>query len=63
MFNIFALTRSDPKTLQERALKLAEEAGKWLKPFCRPLVRLDLRTKIRLLMMSARKRPMPPSLP
>ena len=27
MFNIFALTRSDPKTLQERALKLAEEAG------------------------------------
>lgn len=27
MFNIFELTRKDPKTLQERALKLAEEAG------------------------------------
>jgi len=27
MFNIFELTRNDPKTLQERSLKLAEEAG------------------------------------
>jgi NTP pyrophosphatase (non-canonical NTP hydrolase) len=27
MFNIFELTQQDPKTLQERALKLAEEAG------------------------------------
>ncbi len=27
MFNIFDLTQKDPKTLQERALKLAEEAG------------------------------------
>ncbi len=27
MFNIYDLTRKDPKTLQERALKLAEEAG------------------------------------
>lgn len=27
MFNIFELTRKDPKTLQERTLKLAEEAG------------------------------------
>jgi NTP pyrophosphatase (non-canonical NTP hydrolase) len=27
MFNIFELTQKDPKTLQERALKLAEEAG------------------------------------
>ena len=27
MFNIYDLTRQDPKTLQERALKLAEEAG------------------------------------
>lgn len=27
MFNIYDLTQKDPKTLQERALKLAEEAG------------------------------------
>jgi len=27
MFNIFELTQQDPKSLQERALKLAEEAG------------------------------------
>ncbi|WP_422378250.1 MazG-like family protein [Roseibium sp.] len=27
MFNIFELTQNDAKTLQERALKLAEEAG------------------------------------
>jgi NTP pyrophosphatase (non-canonical NTP hydrolase) len=27
MFNIYDLTRNDPKSLQERALKLAEEAG------------------------------------
>jgi len=27
MFNIYDLTRKDPKTLQERALKLVEEAG------------------------------------
>jgi NTP pyrophosphatase (non-canonical NTP hydrolase) len=27
MFNIFELTQADPKTLQERALKLSEEAG------------------------------------
>jgi len=27
MFNIFALTQSDPKSLQERTLKLSEEAG------------------------------------
>ncbi|MBO6510032.1 MAG: MazG-like family protein [Roseibium sp.] len=27
MFNIYELTQADPKTLQERALKLAEEAG------------------------------------
>ncbi len=27
MFNIFELTQKDPKSLQERSLKLAEEAG------------------------------------
>lgn len=27
MFNIYELTQADPKTLQERALKLAEESG------------------------------------
>ncbi|MBN9672486.1 MazG-like family protein [Roseibium aggregatum] len=27
MFNIYELTQQDPKTLQERALKLTEEAG------------------------------------
>lgn len=27
MFNIYDLTRKDPKSLQERALKLVEEAG------------------------------------
>ncbi|MDN3720785.1 MazG-like family protein [Roseibium salinum] len=27
MFGIFELTQQDPKTLQERSLKLAEEAG------------------------------------
>lgn len=27
MFGIYELTQSDPKTLQERALKLSEEAG------------------------------------
>lgn len=27
MFNIYELTQTDPKTLQERALKLSEEAG------------------------------------
>ncbi|MCV0426395.1 MAG: MazG-like family protein [Roseibium sp.] len=27
MFGIFELTQADPKTLQERALKLSEEAG------------------------------------
>lgn len=27
MFNIYQLTQNDPKTLQERTLKLAEEAG------------------------------------
>lgn len=27
MFNIYELTQKDPKTLQERSLKLAEEAG------------------------------------
>ena len=27
MFNIYELTQNDPKTLQERALKLSEEAG------------------------------------
>ncbi|ASP34547.1 MazG-like family protein [Labrenzia sp. VG12] len=27
MFNIYELTQNDPKTLQERSLKLAEEAG------------------------------------